>query len=95
MGMGSAIIRRWDAVNAGVLKLQGRSSDRGGLITAFSKSLRMFLQIAVLGLGAWLVLQNELTPGGMIAASIIMARSLAPVEQAIWGCNHGPTEAEV
>jgi PrtD family type I secretion system ABC transporter len=95
MGMGSAIIRRWDAVNAGVLKLQTRSSDRGGLITAFSKSLRMFLQIGVLGLGAWLVLQNELTPGGMIAASIVMARSLAPVEQAItsWRQTTGARDA--
>lgn len=95
MGMGSALMRRWDAVNADVLSLQARASDRGGFVTAASKALRMFLQIAVLGLGAWLVLANELSSGAMIAASIIMSRSLAPVEQAIasWKQTTGARDA--
>lgn len=83
MGMAPALIRRWNAVNADVLELQQQASDTAGLINACTKSLRMFLQVAVLGLGAWLVLRQELSAGSMIAASIIMSRALAPVEQAV------------
>ncbi|MGH6866548.1 MAG: type I secretion system permease/ATPase [Methyloceanibacter sp.] len=83
MGMGAALARRWDSVNAHALQLQAKASDRVGLITAVTKPFRLFLQVAVLGLGAWLVLQQELSPGGMVAASIIMSRALTPAEQAI------------
>ena len=83
MGMASAIMRRWSFMNAEVLRLQEEASDTAGLINACSKSLRMFLQISVLGLGAWLVLRQKLSAGSMVAASIVMSRALAPVEQAI------------
>ncbi|MGX5848281.1 type I secretion system permease/ATPase [Mesorhizobium sp. PL10] len=83
MGMGAALARRWDAANAEVLNMQSLASDRAGLVNAFTKPFRMFLQVAVLGLGAWLALRHELSPGSMVAASIIMSRALAPVEQAI------------
>jgi ATP-binding cassette subfamily C protein len=48
-----------------------------------TKTLRLFLQSAMLGLGAYLVLQNELTAGAMIAGSILLGRALAPIEMAI------------
>ena len=83
MGMMPALVRRWQNQNAEAIALQARASGRAGAITAISKFLRLCLQLGVLSLGAWLVLQNELTPGGMIAGSILMARALAPVEQAI------------
>ena len=83
MGMAPALTRKWNEVNASVLQLQQDASDTAGLINACTKSLRMFLQIAVLGLGAWLVIRQELSGGSMVAASIIMARALAPVEQTI------------
>src|SRR5262245_49002060 len=83
MGMAPALMRRWHANNADVLRLQTLASDTAGMINGCTKSLRMFLQVAVLGLGAWLVLRQELTAGCMVAASIIMSRALAPVEQAI------------
>ena len=95
MGMSPALLRRWDAINADVLRFQERASDTAGLINACTKSLRMFLQVAVLGLGAWLALRQELSPGGIVAASIIMARALAPVEQAIacWKQTAGTRDA--
>ncbi len=83
MGMVPNVIDRWAKTIEGSLVEQARASRRSGAITALSKFLRQLLQVGILGLGAWLVLQNELTPGGMIAGSILMARALAPVEQAI------------
>ncbi len=83
MGMMSQLISRWMRASRRSLEEQARSSRRNGLITATSKFFRQVLQISVLGVGAWLVLGGELSPGGMIAGSILMARALAPVEQAI------------
>jgi ATP-binding cassette subfamily C protein/ATP-binding cassette subfamily C protein EexD len=83
MGMIGALARRWDRSNAEVLHFQGVASDRAGWISACAKSFRLMLQIGILGVGAWLVLDNKLTAGAMIAASIVMGRALAPVEQAI------------
>ncbi len=95
MGMGGVLTRRWDEANASVLALQSLASDRAGLINAFTKPFRMFLQVAVLGLGAWLSLRHEVSPGAMVAASIIMSRALAPVEQAIatWKQTSGARES--
>lgn len=83
MGMAPNLIQRWQQRNAETLTLQARASNRSGAITSTSKFIRLLLQIAMLGTGAWLVLQGEITPGVMIAGSILMARALAPVEQAI------------
>ena len=56
------------------------ATDVGGGFTSLTKTLRLFLQSAMLGLGAYLVLQEEMTPGAMIAGSILLGRALAPVE---------------
>ena len=83
MGMLPALLRRWHADNDRVLDRQAQAGDRGAAIVGMAKFLRQFLQIGVLGLGAYLVLRGELTGGGMIAGSILLGRALAPVEQAI------------
>jgi PrtD family type I secretion system ABC transporter len=95
MGMVGTLARRWDRGNAEVLELQTRASDRSGSITAGARTFRMILQVAILGVGAWLVLNNDLSAGAMIAASIIMGRALSPVEQAIgtWKTVVGAREA--
>ncbi|HEC14409.1 MAG TPA: ATP-binding cassette domain-containing protein, partial [Rhodospirillales bacterium] len=82
-GMMPNMIRRWNADNDRSMAFQKKASARGGAITAGSKFTRMFLQIGIMGAGAWLVINGKMLPGGMIAASILMGRALAPVEQAI------------
>jgi PrtD family type I secretion system ABC transporter len=83
MGMRRDFIRRWSALNEAALALQLEAGDRNATLVGFSKFLRMFVQILILGVGAYLVLQSELTSGGMIAASILLGRALAPIEQSI------------
>ncbi|RDD62267.1 type I secretion system permease/ATPase [Ferruginivarius sediminum] len=83
MGMLPGIMRRWADRHGDVLSRQSTASDRAGLIMASSRSLRLILQVAMLGVGAYLVLLQQITPGTMIAASIIMGRALAPVEAAV------------
>lgn len=83
MGMMPAIIDRWLEKRDRVLALQATASDRAGLLMSATKFVRMLLQSAILGLGAYLAIQNVITAGAMIAASIIMGRALAPVEMAV------------
>ncbi|OUS19866.1 type I secretion system permease/ATPase [Litorivita pollutaquae] len=83
MGMRDAAFDRWQVLRANSLKEQVHAADLGGLFSSTTKSFRLFLQSAMLGLGAYLVLQNELSPGAMIAGSILMGRALAPIELAI------------
>ncbi|MDW8314820.1 MAG: type I secretion system permease/ATPase [Rhodovarius sp.] len=85
MGMLPAALARWREAVAGMLPPQLRAADRAALILGATKFIRLAVQIGVLGLGAWLVLQQQLTAGASIAASIIMGRALAPVEQLIGG----------
>ncbi|MEM6488146.1 MAG: type I secretion system permease/ATPase, partial [Pseudomonadota bacterium] len=83
LGMREATLSRWSALRGEALDKQIGASDRSGSYSAASKGLRMYLQSMMLALGAWLALQQEISPGMMIAASILMGRALAPVEQAI------------
>lgn len=83
LGMGEAARRLWARWRGEALTAQIRYSDRAGVMQAISKTLRQFLQSAVLAYGAWLALRGEISPGGIIAASILMGRALAPIDQAI------------
>src|SRR5262245_11201349 len=83
MGMAGALGKRWAAVNNRYVASIGRSSDVVGTYGSTSKVLRVLLQSLMLGLGAYLVIRQELTAGSMIAASIMMGRALAPIDTAI------------
>jgi ATP-binding cassette subfamily B protein/ATP-binding cassette subfamily C protein len=85
MGMLPAMIGRWMLAVSEALRLQSGANRLSGFIRAVVKVLRMSMQVGILGAGAWLVLGSELTAGGMIAASILMARALAPIDQSIAG----------
>jgi len=83
MGMSGNMQNRWqkyskEAANATVL-----GSDRAGSLTSASKAFRMFVQSGILGWGALLAVQGIITPGTMIAGSIIMGRALAPIQMAL------------
>ncbi len=83
LGMQKAALSRWGKARAAALESATRAAHRTGFFTTLTKTLRLFLQSAMLALGAYLVLQNQMTAGAMIAGSILMGRALAPVEQAI------------
>lgn len=83
MGMLPALLAHRRRQAETVTALQTRASNRAGAIQAAAKSLRMILQVAILGVGAYLVIGAELSAGAMIASSIILARALAPVEHMV------------
>jgi PrtD family type I secretion system ABC transporter len=83
MGMAGALAQRWSAINNRYITANARLSDVAGSFGSVSKVLRLLLQSMMLGLGAYLVIRQELTAGAMIAASIMMGRALAPIETAI------------
>ena len=83
LGMAEPALRRWELTQRSLMSIHGQLSDRTAIIGSLSRSLRLALQVAVLGLGAFFVLRGELTSGSMIAASIVMSRALAPIERSI------------
>ncbi|HEU0223081.1 MAG TPA: ABC transporter transmembrane domain-containing protein, partial [Paracoccaceae bacterium] len=83
LGMRASALARWRARRDLSLQATIQAADTSGTISNISKSFRFFMQSLMLGLGAWLVLRGELSPGMMIAGSILLGRALAPVEQAI------------
>lgn len=83
MGMFNNLRRHRSPERDDVLYLQTVASNRASLLTAASKAFRQVLQVALLGLGAYLALQSEITGGEIIAASLIAGRALAPLEATI------------
>ncbi len=83
LGMAGPLRSRWKELRGASLNQSMRAADAGGGYTAASRAFRLLLQSGMLGLGAWLVLQGQLTAGAMIAASILLGRALQPLEQTI------------
>jgi ABC-type protease/lipase transport system fused ATPase/permease subunit len=83
MGMAQAYTRQWQGLNDEFLHEHSRTADITSGFSATTKIFRLALQSAVLALAAWLAIHQEMSPGAMIAASILSSRALAPVEQAI------------
>ena len=83
MGMSRRLTARWSVANQDYLTGSQRTSDVAGGLGAIAKVMRMTLQSAVLGVGAYLVIHQEATAGVIIAGSILSARALAPVDLAI------------
>lgn len=83
MGMLPQLRSRWADRNQKVIYWQAVASDHAGSFTAVSKTLRLAVQSLALGLGAYLVVKQEISPGTMIAGSILLGRALSPVDQMI------------
>jgi len=83
LGMRERLVGRWRALHETALATAQVGSDRSEMFASFSKSFRLLLQSALLTMGAFLALRQEITPGMIIATSIIAGRALAPVDQVI------------
>ena len=83
LGMQDAVIARSGGLRDELLDRTLAASDRSGFFGVTSKTLRLFLQSMMLGLGAWLAIHGLVSFGVMIAASILLGRALAPIDQAV------------
>jgi PrtD family type I secretion system ABC transporter len=83
MGMMPSVLERWRAHNRDGIDAVSETLDKSSAASSLAKFVRMTLQISLFGVGAFLVIENQLSAGAMIAASILMSRALAPVESAI------------
>ena len=83
MGMAETLAVRFVEANKRYLAASGSASDVVGFYGAISKSTRMLLQSGILGVGAYLVINNEISAGAMSASSILVGRALAPIDQLI------------
>jgi ATP-binding cassette subfamily C protein EexD len=83
MGMLPRLRERWLSERGKALDAQHQASTRAGLIAALSKTYRLTSQSLILGLGAYLAIRREISPGMVIAGSILLGRALAPIDQLI------------
>jgi len=83
LGMTDALLARWRRQNAEVTALQGATARKSVFFAAFTRTVRQAVQVLILALGAWLVINGEATAGIMIATTTLLGRALAPVEQVV------------
>ncbi|HYG88267.1 MAG TPA: type I secretion system permease/ATPase [Azospirillum sp.] len=83
MGMIDAMARRIGRLHGTALAGQQLAAERGGIVMGMTRAMRLAVQAGAMGLGAWLVLSQELTPGALLASSILVSKALAPVEQMV------------
>lgn len=83
MGMSAALRQRWTTIHAAAMGFQGRAGDRGAILVGLTRFNRALVQSIVLALGAWLAIHKEISPGMIIAGSILVGRCIQPIEQAV------------
>ena len=83
LGMGERLSRRYAALRSDGIAAEAGSGDLGARFASFSKGFRMFLQSAILAAGAALAIAQEVSAGAIVAASIILGRALAPIDQIV------------
>jgi ATP-binding cassette subfamily C protein len=85
MGMLPGFLRRWSVSREDMLAQQTRASELGAYLSGTIKFFRLSLQSAIIGIGAWMAINGEVTAGVIYAASILLARTISPVEQLVGG----------
>jgi ATP-binding cassette subfamily C protein EexD len=80
MGMLSRLRVRWLRRHNAMLVMQGKASSKATLISGIARLYRTLIQSLVLGLGVYLVIEKEISPGGMMAGSMLMGRALQPLD---------------
>lgn len=88
LGMTRSVVGIWQELLQQALSRWEEGNKLSSQLASVSKVLRLMLQISVLGVGAVLVITGSLTAGGMIAASILVTRALAPIDQLIGSWSH-------
>src|SRR5690606_27229968 len=83
MGWRTGAVREFLRLNNEALAPVVRASERVATVASIARMIRLALQVAAIAVGAWLVLENEVLPGSMIASSIIISRTLAPMEHLV------------
>jgi ATP-binding cassette, subfamily C, type I secretion system permease/ATPase len=83
MGMTEGLLRRWGRDRVKMISRQVQASDRAAIMSSMIRFLRLSMQSLILGVGAFLVIEREITVGAMFAASILLGRSLQPIEQIV------------
>lgn len=83
MGMFPSLRSRWRDLSRGAAGWQALGSDRAGLFVALSKTTRLVVQMGTLGLGAYLAIRQEISPGAIFAANIVIGRAMMPVESVV------------
>lgn len=83
LGMGDALVRRWQALNGRVTELQGPTARKSVGMAAFTRMTRQLVQVLMQALGAYLVISGEGTPGILVATTVLLGRALSPVEQVV------------
>jgi PrtD family type I secretion system ABC transporter len=85
MGMTCAVVERWGRQHEKLLRAQEKQTLQSSTLSALARSLRQVLQVTMLGVGAWLVIDTQASAGIMIAATILLSRALQPAEYLICG----------
>ncbi|WP_296574913.1 type I secretion system permease/ATPase [Phreatobacter sp.] len=83
LGMGDTVLERWSGQQSAAVAANVASAELTAALVAMSKFARIAVQTGVLAAGAWLAIEKQISPGAMMAASIIIGRALAPVEQIV------------
>lgn len=83
LGLARGVAERWELANRGHTAGGYSLAKRSSLVKALARSVRIGSQVAVYALGAWLVINDQVSPGVLVASAILLARALAPLEQLV------------